>query len=1039
MRRILALLAFAGAAGAAGAAQPEGLGDLRKAFDAPPREFAPIPWWIWNDDLNADLLVRQIREMEANRVPGFMMYAMYGLTTPYLSDRYFERVRTVVEQAAKSGMHVWAMDEWAWPSGSAGGRVAGSNPLYRCRALSLFEFEAGSGAPVELKIAPGDDPRIERVLAARRQGSGIALDSVTDVTARLKGSRLEWTPPPGEWRILALVSRDYRDFIDSMNPAAVRAFIDSTHEKYREALGPHFGKTFKGFMLDEPRYIRFGGGKPQWSERTIPWTLNFFDRLREYGVAHPNRALAAVFYDAGPEGARQRAGFWSALSRMYASAYFEQLGGWARKHGIEYTGHSFEEETHWLPYVGDYLGTMRHLSVPGIDQLGMPGADSPTPRKNPKLASSAAHGWGSARAFMEAPNLIGYGMTLQQMKYVTDWAYAYGVNLQAPGAMLMTRSHNRLYGSPSVGYQWSLWPYYGRYCDYVTRLGAVLTRGRHAADVAVFYPTTSMWKNFNPQTPGDGQGNTYKRMGPEGRFVLDGVNDVAQALMTRQIEFDFVDEPMLARASVAGGKLRLNAEEFSTIVIPPTTMLRPEAVRTLREFARAGGKIVAVGLLPEETVDGTGAIAAWVKETWGRDPAESNRQALAGDAPMALERRGAHTFLSAGPAPEGSKTAYREKLAAALVPALTPDALIEAPRRDRFALHRRRAGNAEIFFLASLHDKPQDAAIKLPVEGYAEIWDVPTGERRAIPGAPGDGFRHAFAPFESIVVVVDRSRPAAPAAAGPRPQRAAIPGPWRFELATENYLPLNQGAMKREITDPRAWLAAETHVFTYTVEAAGPVAKLKLVLDDLPAFSSERGLASGKLVVKINGVDAPLRRSTSIDWKLIEADLSGKLRAGSNEIVVEYEHQDYNQSWDLMRKDLRIPSFPTVPKAVLAGAFRLGGGKLHDGASHAMPLESWTGHGYPYLSGAGVYSAEFDARGGEKFLELTRVADAAELEINGKPAGPRLFAPYRWDISKLTVPGRNRVRIKVTNSQHNFGFEKPVDSGLLGPVEIVRQ
>ncbi|HOX37875.1 MAG TPA: glycosyl hydrolase [Candidatus Brocadiia bacterium] len=69
-------------------------------------------------------------------------------------------------------------------------------------------------------------------------------------------------------------------------------------------------------------------------------------------------------------------------------------------------------------------------------------------------------------------------------------------------------------------------------------------------------------------------------------------------------------------------------------------------------------------------------------------------------------------------------------------------------------------------------------------------------------------------------------------------------------------------------------------------------------------------------------------------------------------------------------------------------------------------------------------------------LDLGRVCDFAVLKVNGKDLGPRLWAPYRWDITGLLKPGENAIEVLVTNSRANE-FENEIrPSGLMGPVEI---
>jgi hypothetical protein len=75
-------------------------------------------------------------------------------------------------------------------------------------------------------------------------------------------------------------------------------------------------------------------------------------------------------------------------------------------------------------------------------------------------------------------------------------------------------------------------------------------------------------------------------------------------------------------------------------------------------------------------------------------------------------------------------------------------------------------------------------------------------------------------------------------------------------------------------------------------------------------------------------------------------------------------------------------------------------------------------------------------------LDLGTVGQTAEVKINGKHVGTRIFAPYRFDISDAIEEGENTVEITVANTCvheqrdifSRFMLIKP--SGLLGPVKF---
>ncbi len=123
-----------------------------------------------------------------------------------------------------------------------------------------------------------------------------------------------------------------------------------------------------------------------------------------------------------------------------------------------------------------------------------------------------------------------------------------------------------------------------------------------------------------------------------------------------------------------------------------------------------------------------------------------------------------------------------------------------------------------------------------------------------------------------------------------------------------------------------------------------------------------------------------------------------------------------------------------------APKFRLGSAKT--------TLGSWLDHGLPYYSGSAAYEKEFvlpAAYAGRKLtLDCGEVGVVAEVWVNGKHAGVRVWLPFAFDITNLVQPGRNTVKILVTNTMEN---ELAVDnharklprlahSGLIGPVWI---
>ena len=98
----------------------------------------------------------------------------------------------------------------------------------------------------------------------------------------------------------------------------------------------------------------------------------------------------------------------------------------------------------------------------------------------------------------------------------------------------------------------------------------------------------------------------------------------------------------------------------------------------------------------------------------------------------------------------------------------------------------------------------------------------------------------------------------------------------------------------------------------------------------------------------------------------------------------------------------------------------------------------------PEFSGHIKYEANFFAEKGSYVLDLGYVGEIAEINVNGKNLGSRVYPPYAFDISEALINGDNKLEITVTNSnvfalKDQFsGYIRIEPSGLLGPLKLVQ-
>ena len=79
---------------------------------------------------------------------------------------------------------------------------------------------------------------------------------------------------------------NHQSYADTLNPEAVRYFLEVTHEKYCQAVGGEFGKTIPAIFTDEPQFgkKRCLGNADSQEEVMLPFTEDFPDSFQKaYG------------------------------------------------------------------------------------------------------------------------------------------------------------------------------------------------------------------------------------------------------------------------------------------------------------------------------------------------------------------------------------------------------------------------------------------------------------------------------------------------------------------------------------------------------------------------------------------------------------------------------------------------------------------------------------------------------------------------------------------------------------------------------------
>ncbi len=567
--------------------------ELTDSFSAPGAVFRGTPFWSWNNRLDAEQLCRQLDMLKQMGLGGGHLHSRTGMDTAYLGDDFMACVKACVEHAKATGLLAWLYDEDRWPSGAAGGLVT-ADPQYRARHL-LFTSkpygghrQQGSGD----SLAVGHRSENGRLLA--RYQVRLENGFLADYRRLAEGDPAD--PAAATWYAYLEIATpsawfNHQTYVDTLNPAAIRRFIEITHERYAEIVGDHFGTTIPAIFTDEPQFtrkqpFRLSNGN---EEVVFPFTDDLPDTYRAAYGDDLLEHLPELFWelpDGQPSLTRYR--YHDHVADRFTVAFADQIGAWCEKHGIALTGHLMEEstlecQTHAL---GEAMRSYRALQIPGIDIL----CDS-REYTTAKQAQSAVHQYGRPGVLSELYGVTDWDYDFAGHKSQGDWQAALGITVRVQHLCWVSMAGEAKRDYPaSIFYQSPWWREYPAVEDHYARLNAVLTRGRPHVRLAVVHPVESFWLCYGPLDK-----TATERQEREHCFAT-----LVDWLLFGLLDFDFLSESLLPEQSPVRRKPSLAVGEMSyeTVLVPPMRTIRSTTLDRLEAFVAAGGNLLFLGEIP---------------------------------------------------------------------------------------------------------------------------------------------------------------------------------------------------------------------------------------------------------------------------------------------------------------------------------------------------------------------------------------------------------------------------------------------------------
>jgi hypothetical protein len=567
-------------------------------FQNPGNEYRGTPFWAWNTKITKTHIENTLSELKEMGMGGAHIHSRTGLDVPYLGEEFMDLVKYTHEYAKDKDMLTWLYDEDRWPSGAAGGLVT-KDEEYRIRFLVFSSTELSEEGGSEdcsldssAKAVRSNNRRfLAKYEVQLRDGFLIDYHRIDKHQECSKGYEV--------WYAYLEISGNNAWFnneayLNTLDPSAVRRFLEVTHEAYYRELGDGFGNSIPAIFTDEPQFspktmLGFAEDK---LTLTVPFTDDFeMTYKKSYGSSFLEH-LPEIFWDLpGLAISVHRYHYHDHICERFAEAFADTVGNWCKEHNIMLAGHMMQEPTLYsqTASLGEAMRSYRSFGLPGIDML----CDR-RELTTAKQAQSAAHQYNCPGVLSEIYGVTNWDFDFRGHKLAGDWQAALGITVRVHHLTWtsMAGEAKRDYPAP-IGYQSPWYKEYSLIENYFARINTALTRGKALVKVGVIHPIESYWLYWGTREHTEGIRNEMDY----------SFQQLVRWLLYGLIDFDFIAESLLPQLQVEEADqlsegFLVGAMEYDVILIPNCVTLRKSTLDRLKTFVKRGGRVIFTGKTP---------------------------------------------------------------------------------------------------------------------------------------------------------------------------------------------------------------------------------------------------------------------------------------------------------------------------------------------------------------------------------------------------------------------------------------------------------
>lgn len=791
-------------------------------------------------------------------LPGAQLYRSGKVATysfPAMTSRYFGfeftgaplKPAEVMAETSSLPDSVYVFNEIRFHSGARVNRWEDKAGFYH-----LFNYEPV--ASPEIDIANSIDP-----------------EKVIDVTQYLSpDGTFRWKVPAGEWKVMRLgysltgsknrpaIEAGSGYEVDKLSREHTLSYIKSYTDPVLKELGPLYGKSLQGVMLDS-----WEAGMQNWTDNI----LQEFKSRRGYDLTPFLPCLTGYVVGSGEISDRVLWDFRRTLADMFAANHYAVLTDYLNKQGIKTYGEAsgvsleiLEDALLCKKYVDYPMGEFWYRALhPGMMYY-----------QDIRGAASASHVYD--KNIVAAESFTGGGFESPfTLKKIGDYWFAQGVNR----IVFHTSAHQPLDSKPGntmVGTHinrnitWA--EQAGPFMTYLARNSFMLQQGRPVADIAYLLDegapsTMPIWgAGINPAPP-------------EG------------------YDYDYINADVLINRLSAGpdGRLTLpGGVSYAVLVLPQTDQMTIPVLLKIKELVLNGATVL--GPKPSRTP----GLSGYPDSEWRLKEIATD---LWGDLDgISRTRRSYGKGMIAWGIPV--KEAFN-------LTKTEPDFLYGKPLGSEVNWVHRKTTDDDIYYIVNASDDHQDLKLSFRIAGKEPaLWDPADGSIKSLnsESASGRTIVHLnLAERESCFIVFrnpEKSSGHIAISESVSEEKLEITGPWQVAFG------LGLGAPERITVDTlKSWTLSKEEGVKYFSGPARYSITVKVpgkFIQENARYILDLGKVGDMASVAVNG------KECGFLWKApFVTDITGKLQKGSNFIGIEVTNEWTNRlAGDRLTKGTKI-------------------------------------------------------------------------------------------------------------------------------------